>query len=188
MSREKILTVLLTGAMAAALTISPVPAQEVHPEGPEHHGPPGDSDVREAMQALFDQHLRERLGMTDEQMAAVTPHMREMDRVRFRARHERREVIRALRQGMNHGMGDGELQTLLDRLDTVMKEEISSTERIITAVDRELTVRQRVELRFFMEEFGRRMREKVREIRGGGGRRSGPPHGEMHGGRGGGLP
>jgi hypothetical protein len=154
--------ILVTTALAVLFTTLPVLAQEGPPEGP----PPGEGELRERLQEAFQNRLRAALGLTDEQMEAIVPRLMELEEVRRDVHRERRRTAHALHQGLAEGMGDAELQELLDRLEALQKKELEAVDGAFAEVDRDLTVRQRVQLRFFIDEFRKRVQGKMREFHG----------------------
>jgi len=119
------------------------------------------------MRKFFSDSLRADLGLTDEQAEQIMPQIQRLEQERGDARREREGTTRALRDGVDQGADDDELQALLDRLDDSERRQLALRESAFAEIDRYLTVRQRVRLRFFMEGFPRMMREKIMELRGG---------------------
>lgn len=171
MNRRAILVTILVAAFSMVL---PVVAQE----GPEPGMRPGMEQRKEMFRQAFQQKLRSTLSLTDEQMEAIAPRLLELEEHRNNARRERHKTVRALREGMEQGMGDEELQGLLDHLDEIQLREMETVTGVFAEVDKELTVRQRVQLRFFIDQFRKRIREKAGEFR----RGRGPGRGLGRGG------
>lgn len=142
----------------------PVAVAQAPPPG-EPHGDPGAGELREAIRQFFENRLREELGLTDEQMTAIRPLVEEIEQSRAATRRERMQIVRGLRGGLRDGAEDAELQQLLDRLDRIEDEERARERSVMGRIDERLTVRQRVQFRFFIEAFRRRMEDRIRRLR-----------------------
>jgi hypothetical protein len=128
-------------------------------------GPPR-GELQREMRKFFADRLRADLNLSDDQVAQILPQLQRLERERGGVRREREETLDQLREGAEGGATDEELQALLDRLDRVEREQLELKRSAYSEIDQELTVRQRVRLRFFVEGFPRMMREKIMEIRG----------------------
>lgn len=153
-----------TGAWAA-------PAEDATGLPPPPPPPPRgvDEQIRRSLAAR----VRAELSLTDAQVDALMPRIEALERARAEARRERIGLVRDLRRGVARGASDAELQALLDRLDALPAREDAATRAALAEIDKGLSVRQRVGLRFalarFRSEVGRRV-EELREGRGAGGR------------------
>jgi len=156
-------TLLSVGAMGS------LPAQEAGGAQRED-AVAGAAELREAMRQYFENRLRAELALSDEQMAALQPHVRALEQSRAGFREERTQTVRRLRRGLEQGAGDAELQTLLDRLDAIDTEQRAGERGILDEIDQLLSVRQRVEFRFVSEQFRRKLQERIEEMRRRGGR------------------
>lgn len=174
MSRAAIFRVLLTLLLLLPAAAAPVPAQDT--EGPEA-GPEGE-DLRQAIRRHFSNRLRQELALTDEQMSAILPQVEELEQSRNGMRRERRETVRRLTQGLQRGASDAELQQLLDRLDTIEQDQRKVERTAMARIDEQLSVRQRVQFRFFIERFRKAMQQRIEEFRG-----DGPPRRGRYGPR-----
>ena len=123
------------------------------------------TDVDRAIREHFLTRLRAELGLTDEQMKAVTPLVEEIERVRTRLRKDRVRTVRALHRGMEEGAGDAELQQLLDHLEAIEEEQRGVEASVMVRVDEQLTVRQRVQFRFYAERFRRNLERRIEDLR-----------------------
>ena len=118
-------------------------------------------EIAERIQERFTSLLRSELALSDEQAEVVLPQMEELERMKTEMGRERRETSRALRRGMEGGASDAELQELLDRLER-NEEGLRVAERSALAkIDAELNTRQRVKLRFFVQQFRSQIRERL---------------------------
>lgn len=139
-------------------------AQAPPPSAPG--GEPEPEEVRAAIKQFFERRMREELALTDAQTAAMRPLVAEIEQSRSATHRERASTVRALREGLRNGAGDEELQGLLGRLDRIQDEERARERSVMARVDEQLTVRQRVQFRFFIEAFRRGMERRIREWRG----------------------
>ncbi|HZN54201.1 MAG TPA: hypothetical protein VFB67_02670 [Candidatus Polarisedimenticolaceae bacterium] len=142
------LLVLALGGVGAAHAVPPDPRQE----------------VRRRMHRLFEARLRADLGLDDATTARVIPRLEEIERGEARARRERMRLLRELRRGLESGMSDAGLQERLEALDRIARDAEAEARTGLADVDRELTVPQRVRLRFLLAEFRSEMRRGIREI------------------------
>jgi DNA repair exonuclease SbcCD ATPase subunit len=164
-----------------ACAVAPLLAQE----GATQTREGGLGELQREMRKFFADRLRAELDLTDEQMEKIMPKVQALEQEREAIRRERAETTRRLRGGLDGGTPDSELQELLERYDGVARKNLELAERLYGDIDSALTVRQRVRARFFMERFPRMMREKIEELRGGGGRgeRGRAPYGRSNGER-----
>ena len=132
------------------------------PEDPE--GAP-DGELRQAMRRYLHNQLRMELALSDEQMAQLTPHIERIEGARSDARRERMTTLRQLQHGLREGAGDEQLQSLLDRLDAIENEQRAAERAAMTEIDGMLTVRQRVQFRFFVQRFRKELQQRVQQLR-----------------------
>jgi Spy/CpxP family protein refolding chaperone len=162
--------------VVAAVLLGPATARGAAARSPQGPGEPGTpagpaadreeaGEVRREMQRYFVTRLRAELGLTDPQMAALTPEIEALEQTRMRNARERRELGAALRRALDAGAGDEEIQAVLDRFDEAsIRHETELRERL-RKIDASLTVRQRAELRFFLTRFRQDMERRVRDFR-----------------------
>jgi Spy/CpxP family protein refolding chaperone len=150
--------------LLALLLSAPVVLAQT-PPSPAPEGGPAAGELREAIKQFFERRMREELALTDEQMTAMRPLVEEIERSRASTRRERARTVRALREGLRGGASDRELQDRLDRLDRIEDEQRAHERLVMARIDEQLTVRQRVQFRFFIEAFRRRMEDRIRELR-----------------------
>jgi len=137
-------------------------------DGPSAEGPLA-SELREAMRRYFHNGLRRELGLTDEQVQAIVPMVERIEQTKTETSRQRRETVRLLRHGLRTGAADGRLQELLDRWHRIEREQQDLERTILAEIDAQLTARQRVQLRFFIETFRRQIARRVQELRQGAG-------------------
>ena len=125
--------------------------------------------VAERMRELFAARLKAEVGLDDAQVEAVLPKVEAMEQDRARIQRERGATLRALRQGLEAGASDKDLQARLDRLDQLADELEHATGGGLHAIDASLTVPQRVRIRFLLVKFRAEMAQRIRELRQGGG-------------------
>jgi hypothetical protein len=131
----------------------------------EETGGPGDGELRDAMRRFFESRLRAELNLTDEQMTEILPMVESIEQSRNAARRERQDTVRALQDGMREGAADAELQQQLDRLDTIEQSVRAEEREVLKEIDKLLTVRQRVQFRFFTERFRRQLQNRIQSVR-----------------------
>lgn len=125
----------------------------------------GDSPrIGERLRRVFADRLRAEIAMTDEQAGVVLPKLEEVERARTKARREKLAIALDLRRGLRDGAADDELASLLSRFDAVDLRQEKEVRELLAEAEAPLTVRQRVELRFFLVRF---KAEVERRLRGG---------------------
>jgi len=129
---------------------------------------PAQRELRDAMQQYFESRLRADVGLSDAQLAEVLPRVREIERGRNEAGRQRRTAVRVLTRGMRQGATDEELLSQLARLDRIEQEQRKLEQRVRVEIDEQLSVRQRVRFRFFVERFRRDLQRRVQSLRNGG--------------------
>jgi hypothetical protein len=72
--------------------------------------------------------------------------------------------VRSLNRGLRQGASDDELQGLLDRLESIEDEQRAFEKSVQARIDQHLTVRQRVQFRFFAERFRRRLERRIEDL------------------------
>ena len=123
-------------------------------------------ELQQEMRNLFKNRLRQALALSDEQMSEIGPRIEQLEDERFARRRNRTEAVQELRRGLESGASDAELQAQLDRLEKIERDQRESERAHMAAIDKTLSTRQRVQLRFFMEKFRTEMARKIREMRG----------------------
>ncbi|HEX4826452.1 MAG TPA: hypothetical protein VFV19_19290 [Candidatus Polarisedimenticolaceae bacterium] len=131
----------------------------------------------EQMRRLFAARLKADVGLDDTQVATVLPKIEALEKARRDTGRERRRLVRELRQGIESGMPDADLQQRLDALDRLGQEGERSTRAGLQEVDRDLTVPQRVRLRFLLVQFRDEMRRSIQDAGGIHRQRRSPPAG-----------
>lgn len=153
------------GALVVAISLAagPAVAQLRGGEG----SPAGEraAQLRDAMQRYFEKRLRADLGLSDDQVKELTPLIRDLEQTRREAQRERSEATRALRRALNQGGEDAELRKLMERIDRATDRQWEAGRSLMPGVDSKLSVRQRAQFRFFVEDFRREMQDKIREVR-----------------------
>jgi hypothetical protein len=151
-------SLLLVAVPALAITLAPAQLAGAGEAG-------DDDELRRAVRGHFQNRLRAELRLRDEQFAAVWPKVEQLEDERRAFRRERAQTLRRLRRGYQGGAGDAELQTLLDSLNDLDDRQRARERELMAQVDAELTVRQRVELRFFVTRFRRQLQQRIETIR-----------------------
>ena len=156
MTRKNWIRALVCGTcLLVCVSAPPADAQEPRPN-PEHR-----REMEERIREHFSSMLRSELALSDEQAENVLPAMAELEQSKREAGRERRETVRALQTGMREGASDTELQMLLDRLEEIEDDQRSAERNAMAEIDADLSTRQRVELRFFVQQFRRRIEARL---------------------------
>ena len=127
---------------------------------------PSNERLREALVEKFSNGLREQLGLTDRQVEALMPSIREMERSRAAARSDRQAAMRQMRELYRGGGSDAELQAVLDRYEEIQERQRLEQADAQARIDEELTVRQRIEFRMYTQRFRRQLERRLRAIDG----------------------
>jgi len=149
-------------ALLAVLPFGAVTAQDRPAEGDDG---PAQETLREAMRDYFRNQLRMELALSDDEMAELVPLIEQIESVRGEARRERAATLRGLRRGMREGAADAELEHGLQRLDAIDTNQREREQQLVARIDELLTVRQRVEFRFFTQRFRQELQRRVQELR-----------------------
>jgi len=145
------------------LTVTPASwAQEPEEIGDD---PVGAVELREAMQRFFENRVRAELSLRDDQMEQLRPLLERLNHARIQAQRERAELARELRRGMQQGAGDAELQGLLDRLESIEPRQRETQREVQGEIDKLLSVRQRIQFRFFAVRFQREVQSRMQLLR-----------------------
>ena len=130
-------------------------------QSPQRNGGEERGELRQAMRQYYENRIRADLALSDGQMEQILPHIHGMEESRAAIQGERREAVQELRRGLDQGADDAALQELLDVLDGLDLRMKALEREYVALVDAVLTVRQRVEFRFFSERFRRDMRKRI---------------------------
>jgi hypothetical protein len=117
------------------------------------------------MRRYFHNQLRMELALSDEQMEELGPRVERFENARNEANRARGATLRELRRGLREGAADEQLQALLDRLDTIENEQRAAERSAMAEIDGMLTVRQRVQFRFFIHRFRQELQRRVQQLR-----------------------
>lgn len=143
---------------------TPYDASDENVDAHSVEGPLG-GELRQAMRRYFHNRLRSELGLTDEQVQKIVPKVERIEQTKAETARRRRETVRLLQRGLRSGAADSRLQELLDRWHRSEREQQELEREILAEIDAELTVRQRVQLRFFIDSFRRQIARRVQELR-----------------------
>jgi len=117
--------------------------------------------IEERIRERFSSMLRNELALSDEQADMVLPAMQDLEATKREVGRERRDVARALRRGLDQGANDVELEDLLNKFEQ-LDDDLRSAEKLaLDGIDAELNVRQRVQLRFFVQHFRTELRDRM---------------------------
>lgn len=143
----------------------PLSAQQQPPPAPEESAERPAGELRQAMRRYFQNQLRLELALSDEQMAELGPRVERIEDARSRANRARAATMRELRLGLREGAADDQLQSLLDRLETIENDQRAEEGSAMAEIDGMLTVRQRVQFRFFIQRFRQELQRRVQQLR-----------------------
>ena len=118
-------------------------------------------ELEERIRERFTSMLRSELAMSDDQAEIVLPAVAELEQFKREIGRERRETVHGLRTGIHDGASDAELQDLLDRLVQIDDDQRSGERSAMAKIDAELNTRQRVKLRFFVQQFRRQIEQRL---------------------------
>ncbi len=162
MKPRRMMVPVLAAAIASAAHAGPFLA----PEGAAPSAAAREEgQVRQEMRRYFKERLRADLALTDEQASRILPKVEAIEKDRVAERRERREATRRMRSDLRAGAPDATLERDLERLERIPGEHRARVQDLIADIDRELTVRQRVELRFLIADFRMEMARGLREMR-----------------------
>ena len=125
-----------------------------------------DTELRTAMRRMFENRMRAALQLSDSQMTEIQPHVERLEALRGEARRDRVRTVQQLRNGLADGASDAVLEGLLERLETIESDERAQERQVLALIDDSLSVRQRVQFRFFVERFRRELAQRVNRLRG----------------------
>ncbi len=154
------MAVVLLTAMAGGLSV-----WAAEPEAASEPASGEPAELNAALQGYFQKRLRVEVGLSDEQSERILPLARELVEARRNAQRTRAESVRLLRRGLEQGASDAELEEQLARLDRAEIEHGERDRSIMREIDEGLSIRQRVQLRFFMQRFRREMQDRIHELR-----------------------
>lgn len=160
MKTSAMLTAMLCGLILAATPVAR--AQEGPPPVEQRDVEPG--ELRQALRTYFENRLRRELALSDEQVAAIVPRIRRLEQGKVDLRREKMETVRRLTRGLESGASDAELQRDLDRLGQLDADEQTLERKALAEVDADLSARQRVQLRFFLQRFRRDLAERMHDL------------------------
>lgn len=150
MTRTNFLLRLACGLSLLALLAAPVRAQAESRE-----------ELEDRIRERFSSMLRSELALSDEQAEVVLPLMTDLEAHKRELNRERRTTAMELQAGMRDGASDAELQEALDRLDELEDEQRGAERAAMAKIDAELNTRQRVKLRFFVQQFRRQIEARL---------------------------
>lgn len=165
MTRTTLLKIVVAIALAAG------PAAVARAQSGADSPPPGGDDRDDArhpvvaqMRRVFAARLKSDVGLDDAQVATVLPKIVALEQGRTGANRQRARLLRDLRAGLAGGMSDPELQRRLNDLDRIAQDLERSTRAAFGDIDRDLSVPQRVRLRFLVVDFRREVTRRIRGL------------------------
>ncbi len=170
-------------ALGALVLASPVATAAPAPR-------PGDpnseaaEELRETFQLVMLSRLKRELQMSPEQEAAVLPLLDEMEQSRQEMRYQRHRAMYDLRRLLHADADDDQIETRLREARAARRAFENKRQQIDEEIAAHLSPHQQAQLLVFMQEFSRRLRHQLQQIRrqggspGGRGRRRALPPGE----------
>lgn len=157
--RSVFLLLLLTPALGPAVARElPQPADDVAPSLAAE-------ELRQALRSYFEKRLRAELALSDEQLEHMLPRFEELEQARAASRRERMAIRRRIERGLNEGATDVELEQMLHRLQGMRRVQAEAESATMREIDQVLSVRQRVQLQIFLEQFRSDMQSRMRALR-----------------------
>jgi hypothetical protein len=154
--------ILMLGAVLFVAGTTPWPAgQESTADRPSAD----EAEPRQALQRRFQDRLRAGLALDESQAAKVLPRLEALEKHRVGYLRQRREAALRLRSKLREDASDADLQAALNRLDGLEDEHCARVRAQMAEIDRHLSVRQRVELRFYAGRFRDDVEGRIRERR-----------------------
>ena len=136
-------------------------------------------ELRETFQLVMLSRLKRELQMSPEQEAAVLPLLDEMEQSRQEMRYQRHRAMYDLRRLLHANADDDPIEARLREARAARRDFENRRQQIEEEIAAHLSPHQQARLLVFMQEFSRRLRHQLQQIR----RQGGPP-----GGRGGRRP
>ncbi|MCZ6779438.1 MAG: hypothetical protein O7F16_10800 [Acidobacteria bacterium] len=141
-------------------------------------------ELRETFQLVMLSRLKRELQMSPEQEATVLPLLDEMEQSRQEMRYHRHRDMYDLRRLLHADADDDQIEARLREARAARRTFENRRQQIEEEVAAHLSPHQQAQLLVFMQEFSRRLRHQLGEIRrqgsppGGRGRRRSPPQDE----------
>ncbi len=152
-------------AIVAMIAVSVVGVTFGQQQTPEAADDALREDLHAAIRDHFGKRLREELSLSDEQVATVLPRIEKLEAERNETRAARARDLQRLRKAYDRDSDDATLLKLLTRLDASQRDLHELERETLEQIDHGLSVRQRVQLRFFMQTFRRQRLEQARQLR-----------------------
>lgn len=129
-------------------------------------------EVFRMVDAYFLDHLQQRLELTEDQAARLSPLVKRLQTDRRELAHRRGRAMQELRRVLvSGGATEARVQELLSEIKTVEAEEPARLRRDLEAIDAVLTPVQQAKYRLLEAEMERRVRQALTRMRG-----PRPPH------------
>ena len=159
-----LLALLLLGGAAFAQEDRP------RPDRSDRHGPPQEH-VFKMVDAYFIANLKERLALSDDQLARLVPHVTRHHRDRRTLVQRRMRAMIEMRRLLMSGTAtEAAVQDLLREVKAVEAEEPVTLRRDMDAIDALLTPVQQAKYRLLVVEVERKLRALMSQMRNGQGR------------------
>ena len=133
---------------------APVPAQQNRPAA-----------IEEMVDRFYENQIRQKLELTDEQFRQVRPMLRLALRERREITVRRARMINRLRQVIDGSASEDDLRQRLEDLDSSNGETQASQERFLRSMDQILSLQQRAKLRVFEATIEQQVRNMLNRAR-----------------------
>jgi hypothetical protein len=190
MKRSKNPYVILLEVILAGMLAGPALLAQSDPQASKAPGansqmqsvPRNANEVQQWIEAYYISRLQEELKLTDEQYAAVIPAVKNYLRVRQTGARQKHLVEHQLKQLLDSGAPDDQIQGKLKELDQVKLQNEQNLQSALSEIDSKLEVRQRARFRQYQQHTDQRINRMIQQIREGrrmGRMEGGPPPSSM---------
>jgi hypothetical protein len=121
--------------------------------------------IQEMVDRFYENQLRQKLELTDEQVRQVRPMLRLALRERREIIVRRARLVNSLREAIDGAASEDDLRQRSEDVDNVNTETQASQERFLRGVDQYLSVQQRAKLRVFEATIEQQIRNMLNRAR-----------------------
>ena len=158
----------LAGLILILLPAGGVFAQGHPPSADERSGQKEErKKIRENIETLRMWKLLEALDLTSEQSEKFLPILKDFQKARRNFEDQRRDLLRQLETALQSAPEEKKLKEILTNLENNREQFQMELDRYMDQSKTILTVEQQAKLALFEDQFERRMRETIEQIRGG---------------------
>jgi len=159
---------LLAGMILILLPAGGVFAQG-HPPSADERSDRGEEreKIRENIETLRMWKLLEALDLTSEQSDKFLPVLKDFQKARRNFEDQRRDLLKQLETALQSAPEDKQLKEILADLENNREQFQTELDRYMNQSKTILTIEQQAKLALFEDQFERKMRETIEQIRGG---------------------